>query len=49
MVNAGKAVRLAQETVKAVKKRVQAGKSPQAELARVDPYHLTGAFSVIGA
>lgn len=34
MVNAGKAVRLAQETVKAVKKRVQAGKSPQAELAR---------------
>jgi cobalt-zinc-cadmium efflux system outer membrane protein len=34
MVNAGEAVQLAQETVKAVKKRVQAGKSPQAELAR---------------
>jgi cobalt-zinc-cadmium efflux system outer membrane protein len=34
MVNAGEAVQLAQETVSAVKKRVQAGKSPQAELAR---------------
>jgi cobalt-zinc-cadmium efflux system outer membrane protein len=34
MVNAGEAVQLAQETVRAVKKRVQAGKSPQAELAR---------------
>jgi cobalt-zinc-cadmium efflux system outer membrane protein len=34
MVNAGEAVRLAQETVSAVNKRVQAGKSPQAELAR---------------
>jgi cobalt-zinc-cadmium efflux system outer membrane protein len=34
MVNAGEAVHLAQETVKAVKKRVQAGKAPQAELAR---------------
>ena len=34
MINAGEAARLAQETVKAVKKRVQAGKSPQAELAR---------------
>jgi len=34
MVNAGEAVQLAQETVRAVNKRVQAGKSPQAELAR---------------
>ena len=34
IVNAGEAVQLAQETVRAVKKRVQAGKSPQAELAR---------------
>jgi len=34
MVNASEAVQLAQDTVKAVKKRVQAGKSPQAELAR---------------
>ena len=34
MVNAGEAVQLAQETVRAVRKRVQAGKSPQAELAR---------------
>jgi cobalt-zinc-cadmium efflux system outer membrane protein len=34
MINAGEAVRLAQETVGAVNKRVQAGKSPQAELAR---------------
>jgi cobalt-zinc-cadmium efflux system outer membrane protein len=34
MVNAGEAVRLAQETIKAVKKRVRAGKSPQAEMAR---------------
>ncbi|MGB5541559.1 MAG: TolC family protein [Gammaproteobacteria bacterium] len=34
MVNAGKAVQLAQETVSAVSKRVQAGKSPQAELSR---------------
>ncbi len=34
MVNAGEAVQLAQETVIAVKKRVQAGKSPQAELSR---------------
>jgi cobalt-zinc-cadmium efflux system outer membrane protein len=34
MVNAGEAVQLAEETVRAVKKRVQAGKSPQAELAR---------------
>jgi cobalt-zinc-cadmium efflux system outer membrane protein len=34
MVNAGEAVQLAQETVSAVKKRVQAGKSPQAELSR---------------
>jgi cobalt-zinc-cadmium efflux system outer membrane protein len=36
MVNAGEAVQLAQETVRAVKKRVQAGKSPQAELARAE-------------
>ena len=34
MVNAGEAVQLAQETVRAVNKRVQAGKLPQAELAR---------------
>ena len=34
MVNASEAVQLAQDTVRAVKKRVQAGKSPQAELAR---------------
>lgn len=34
MVNAKEAVRLAHETVKAVQKRVTAGKSPQAELAR---------------
>jgi cobalt-zinc-cadmium efflux system outer membrane protein len=34
MVNASEAVQLAQDTVKAVKKRVHAGKSPQAELAR---------------
>jgi len=33
-VNAREAVRLAQETVQAVQKRVTAGKSPQAELAR---------------
>ena len=34
MANASEAVQLAQDTVKAVKKRVHAGKSPQAELAR---------------
>ena len=34
MVNASEAIQLAQDTVKAVKKRVQAGKSPQAESAR---------------